>query len=101
MENFKIIIPIENEKEKDQLQKIAESINGIDLSLGVTKNIDGADIAMFFGQLENAIEFAGSLASIYAVFVTRRVQVIDPNNNVKKNIKLKDVVTYLNSFLKK
>ena len=101
MENFKIIIPLENEEEKDQLRKVAESFNGINSSIGKQKNIDGADIAIFMGQLEHVIEFAGSLASIYAVIVTRRVQIIDSNNNVKNNIKFKDVVTFLSNLIKK
>lgn len=100
MENFKIIIPLESDEERKVLKRIAENAEGIELSDVETKNIDGTDVAVFLGQVEQMIEFAGSLASIYALIATRRVQIVDNKNVIKSNVRFKDLITYLKNFVK-
>lgn len=99
MNNYKIIIPIENEEEELQLRKIAESQKGIEVLSGQTRNIDGETIVAIIGHAKDIIEFAAAFLSIYNFWVNRRVQVADCNGVIRQNIKLKDIVEFLKKIL--
>lgn len=100
MGNYKIIIPIENEEEEIQLKQIAESEEGVEFSIGKKKNIDGVFVGELIGNLEHIIQIAGSIASLYAVMLPKRVQIVSDDGVNKKNIKFEELITYLKKFFK-
>lgn len=100
MANYKIIIPIENEEEGMQLKQIVESIEGVEFSMGKKKNIDGAFVGELLGDLEHVIQIAGSIASLYAVMLPKKVQIVGDDGVNKKNIKLEDIITFLKNLVK-
>ena len=96
MENYKIIIPIENEEEEVmQLKNVAESVTGVSLSSGKTKGLDGEFCYEVLGNLKDIIEFTGALVAIYSFLAERRVKIVGDTNYSQNNIKLKDIVTIL------
>lgn len=100
MANYKIIIPIENEEEGMQLKQIVESNEGVEFSMGKKKNIDGAFVGELLGDLEHVIQIAGSIASLYAVMLPRRVQIVGDDGVNKKNIRIEDIITFLKNLVK-
>ena len=94
MENYKIIIPIDEEEEM-LLKKVADSVKGVSLSSGKTKGLDGEFCYEVLGNLKDIIEFTGALVAIYSFLAERRVKIVGDTNYSQNNIKLKDIVTIL------
>ncbi len=100
MENYKIILPIENEGEEKKIKEVAKPFDGIETSIGTTRNIDGFYDVEFLGTFKDIIEFSGALASIYAAFSHKRVKIIGTNGLLKSNIKLGDISNFFKNLNK-